>query len=427
MMTAARRRRWRRGAAGVLAAATVLTLSGCGGDSTGGRVTLRMVAADYGDSKANSSQKYWDRLVEDFESEHEGIEVDVTVLDWADVDKEVAEMADRGEAPDIAQIGAYADYAAEGKLYSADQLLSIPAQADFLPGLAQAGEVHRTQYGLPFAASTRLLFYNKTLFEKAGVTGPPRSWEELRQAARALEDAGVKTPYALPLGPEEAQAETMMWMLGGGGGYTDNINSYVIDSPENVRTFEWLRDEFVGEGLTGTDPGGLNRQEAFDAFARGEVGMLNGHPTLMRQAEQGGVKYGMAPLPGREGESEVAMGVADWLMAFKENGHRKQVGTFLDFVYGEENVRDFSERYDLLPVTNSASEAMRADEGNEHLWDFLDQLPAADFYPSDKTSWAQVSRDVKAKAGSLVRDGADPAGVLSEIQRDAARAETAVR
>ena len=48
------------------------------------------------------------------------------------------------------------------------------------------------------------------------------------------------------------------------------------------------------------------------------------------------------------------MGVADWMTAFKQNGHRDQIGDFLDFVYSEKNVLAFSREYDLLPVTTSA-------------------------------------------------------------------------
>lgn len=83
-------------------------------------------------------------------------------------------MVKDGKAPpDIAQIGAYADYAKAGKLYSADEMLSIPTQANFLPKLVDAGRVNRIQYGLPFVASTRLLFYNKKSFSQAGLAAPP--------------------------------------------------------------------------------------------------------------------------------------------------------------------------------------------------------------------------------------------------------------
>ncbi|AQA12527.1 extracellular solute-binding protein [Streptomyces malaysiensis] len=413
--------------AGVAAVTTAPGLTACGaGSGSDGDVTLKVVAADYGDSTGNSSQKYWDRLTRAFETKNSGIKVDVTVYGWTDVDRRVAEMVKSGQAPDIAQIGAYADYAAQGKLYRADELLAIPTQAGFISSIAHAGEVRRVQYGVPFVASARLLFYNKKLFDRAGISSAPTSWNELKEAAVQLKADGVKIPYGLPLGPEECQAETMMWMLSGGGGYADPNGSYTIDSTENIETFEWLRDELVGAGLTGPgSPARTNRQDTFDAFTRGEVGMLNGHPTLMQQASGHGISYGTAPLPGRKGRSSSTMGVADWLMAFKHNGHRKEIGKFLDFVYTEKNVLDFVREYDLLPVTTAVERTMLGDSEYKRLWRFLDELESAEFYPADKTSWAEVSKLIKEKIGSTVAKGGDPTSVLGQIQREADAMENA--
>jgi multiple sugar transport system substrate-binding protein len=388
-------------------------LAGCGGSAGSGDVTLRLVAADYGDSPANSSTKYWDRLVQGFEAEHPGIKVDVSVYSWKDVDRKVREMVSAGDAPDMAQIGAYADYAAAGRLYQADEVLSIPVQADFASELSDAGKVNRVQYGMPFAASTRLLFYNKTLFARAGIE-PPTTWSELAADAQALKAKGVEFPYALPLGPEEAQAETMQWLLSGSDGYLDGFGSYDIDSARNVATFNWLKDELVGKGLAGpVAPARLNRAAAFSAFTRGEVGMLSGHPSLMKMAKAKGVDFGMVPMPGINGRAKSTMGVADWMMAFKRGGHKDQIRDFLDYVYSEKNVLAFSREYDLLPVTNSAQQTMSGSSRDSDLAPFLEELPTSELYPVGKTSWAGVSADIKKQMGKAVSPDGSPAAILA--------------
>ncbi|MCJ1680643.1 extracellular solute-binding protein [Streptomyces sp. APSN-46.1] len=417
-------------ATGAALCLTAVTLTGCGSLSslTGdNEVTLRVVAAEYGDNPQNTSATYWKDLAGAFEKDHPGVRVEVSVYSWSEVDAKVAAMVKAGKAPDIAQIGAYADYAAAGKLYTAEELLSVQTEADFLGPLSDAGKVKRVQYGMPFVASTRLLFYNEKLLTDAGVLGKdakdakggwqPKSWADLEAAAKKLKGAGVPTPFALPLGREEAQAETMMWLLSGGGGYTDNEESYAIDSAENTKTFEFLRDKMVGQGLTGpTEPGKLNRQDAFDAFARGEVGMLNGHPTLLKQAAQKGVKFGMVPMPTADGSEHPTMGVADWVMAFK-NGHRKESGKFLDYLYESKNVTTFTNKYDLLPATTSGYRAMEAGTGGSaaQLKTFLTALPNARLYPVGKKSWAGVSEDVKTNIGKAVQPGGQPAKVLEDI------------
>ncbi|MCX4526541.1 MULTISPECIES: extracellular solute-binding protein [unclassified Streptomyces] len=410
-------------------------LTGCGslpGLSGDNEVTLRVVAADYGDSPQNSSSGYWQDLAAGFQKAHPGVKVEVSVYSWSEVDAKVAAMVKAGKAPDIAQIGAYADYAEAGKLYTAEELLSVQTEADFLAPLADAGKVKRTQYGMPFVASTRLLFYNEKLLTDAGVLGKdakggwqPKSWSDLEAAAKKLKGAGVQTPFALPLGREEAQAETMMWMLAGGGGYTDNEESYAIDSAENVKALEFLRDKLVGQGLTGpAEPGKLNRQDAFDAFTRGEVGMLNGHPTLIKQAAAKGVKFGMVEMPTADGTDHPTMGVADWVMAFK-NGHRKESGKFLDYLYESKNVTTFTNKYDLLPVTTSGYRAMEGSTGGSaaQLRTFLTALPNARLYPVGKKSWAGVSEDVKTNIGKAVQPGGHPEKVLEDIATSARTAD----
>ncbi|MFD9030368.1 ABC transporter substrate-binding protein [Streptomyces sp. NPDC059567] len=402
-------------------------LSGCGlTGADSGDVTLKLVAADYDLTGGDTTKKYWDELTAAYEAEHPGVKIDVQVESWNDVDRKVAEMVKADQAPDIAQIGAYADYAAADELYSADELLSIPVQANFLAPLVSAGEMKRTQYGLPFAASTRLLFFNQELFDKAGITKAPTTWDELAAAAEKLKDEDVPYPFALPLGPEEAQAETMMWLLSGGDGYTDGSDRYRIDSDLNVQTFDWLKKNLVEKELTGpTAPGKLNRKDAFAAFSRGEVGMLNGHPSLMQEAEKKGVKVGKVALPGVNGKAKASMGVADWIMGFKQNGHRKEIGTFLDFVFSDQNVLKFAGDNDLLPPTVSAYSRMQSEEEHKNLREFLKELPNSQLPPVGKTSWAKVSENVKQNIGKAVAPGQSPAEVLSKLAREATEAENA--
>ncbi|MER7000220.1 extracellular solute-binding protein [Streptomyces sp. NPDC000410] len=413
-------------AAAVLAMTAVLAGCGASDGSGSGDVTLKLVAADYGTGANDSSQAYWDGVARDFESKNPGIKIDVDVYSWKDVDREVAELVAAGNAPDIAQIGAYADYAADDKLYRLDQTVSVATQANFLPLLADAGRYERVQYGMPFAASTRLLFFNEELFTDAGIQ-PPRTWAEIRGAAQKLKARGVKYPFALPFGSEEAQAEAMIWMLSGGGGYQDRATgAYAIDSPENVQTFKWLEDNLVRPKLTGpVAPAELDRADAFAAFARGEVGMLNGHPTLMHTAERAGVKVGKVPLPGTNGESRPSMGVTDWMMGFKQKGHGKEIGRFLDFAYNDANVLAFSDRYDILPVTATASQAMEADPEHKDLREFLTALPTSELYPFGETSWAKVSASVKKNIGQAVAPGGQASLPLTRIANEAREEQSA--
>ncbi|MFF3772847.1 extracellular solute-binding protein [Streptomyces sp. NPDC002232] len=397
-------------------------VSACG-SSGADPTTLRLVVPEYGTNAATGSKAYWDKLTTAFTAAHPGKKIEVKIYPWADIDREVTRMVDEGDAPDVALMGAYSDFAAQGRLYTAGDVMSVPAEANFLRPLAAAGSVDGNLYGLPFVASSRLLFYNEKLFDKAGAK-PPKTWSELKTAAKALKKDGVLYPYALPLGPEEAHAEALIWELSNGGGYTDDSGGYNIASEENTETFDWIKDNLVVPALTGpVPPAELNRQDAFTAFLRGDVGMVNGYPSLLHEARAKGMKVGTLRMPVSDtlGNTQTppAAGVADWMMAFKHDGNRELVSSFLNFVYEDKNLNEFAGRYHLLPSTVSATEASQYAATDPSAEQFLSALRSAQLYPVDEPSWLQVSDTIKRNIGRAVAPSADPKTVLEQIAQQA--------
>lgn len=394
-----------------------LGLTACGDDGSGSdgeATTIKLVAADYGDKASNASKVYWDDVVKRFEAKNKDIKVDVQVINWNDIDAKVKTMIQGGNVPDILQTGGYADKVADDLLYEADEVLSPKTKENLIASFAKAGEVDGTQYGIPFVSSARLMFYNKEVLDKAGVE-VPQSWDDVAAAAQKIKDKkAAEIPYALPLGPEETQGETMMWELGNGGGFTDAEGEYTLDSAQNVETFDWLKENLVDPGLTYENPATTDRKTAFADFAAGKVGMLNGHPTLIQMAKDGGVDYDVAPIPGKDGPLDSTLGVADWMMAFKDGGKQEQIKKFLDFAYAEENTLKFDEMYNLMPVTTDTLETMQSNGKHKDLEPFFEVLPAAEFYPLGNTSWDVVSAEIKKSGGKAVSD--DPGKVLGELQ-----------
>ncbi|WP_369142705.1 extracellular solute-binding protein [Streptomyces sp. R44] len=411
------------------AAALVLCVSSAGCADTSEEVTLRLVAADYevAAGRSDSTERYWAELVRAYEAAHPGITIEVEIVSWDHIDRQVADMVKAGKAPDMAQIASYAEFAEQGDLYRVDDLLSIPVEANFLPALAEEGRYRGKQYGMPFTSSTRLLFYNEKAFAQAGIDKPPTTWDELKDAAQQLKSrTGIAYPVAVPLGPEEAQIEAMAWMLGAGGGYTGLNGSYEIDSQKNIDSLNWVKENLVKTGLTGpVPPERLDRKDAYAAFVRGEVGMVNGHPSLLQPALAAGIKVGKVAVPGRDGESHSAPAVVDWIMAFKHDGHREEIGSFLDFVFSDENVREFAVRNNLLPVTVSVTQQLEADPRHRDLREFLHELPTSVLPPVGKTSWAAVGDSTKRTIGSAMTDKGSPAKALRKIADDAFMAEQA--
>ncbi|MFC9331814.1 extracellular solute-binding protein [Kitasatospora sp. NPDC057015] len=407
-----------------LCSIAALALTSCGsgsGDGAAeatGTTTIKLVVADYGDTAANGSKAYWDDVIKGFEADNSAVKVDLQVVNWNDIDKQVKTMIQSGNVPDVLQTGGYADKVADDLLYKASDVLSFGTQSDFIDTVARAGQVKGIQYGIPFASSTRVFFYNKAIFAKAGITEAPTTWDDVKNDAVLIKAKvpGV-TPYALPLGPEEAQGETMMWELGNGGGYTDATGAYTIDSKANADTFSWLKANLVDPGLTYPNPATTDRRTAFADFAAGKAGMLNGHPSLIQQSKDGKVDYATTAIPGKGGPLTSTLGVADWMMAFKKNGHQQQIKAFLDYTYTKENTLKFDELYNLMPVTKDTLTEMTGNGKHADLAPFLYLLPRASFYPLGDTTWDAVSAEIKKSVGTAVKD--DPAKILTDLQKKA--------
>src|SRR3989449_7525348 len=93
---------------------------------------------------------------------------------------------------------------------------------------------------LPILSSARAFFYNKDLFAKAGIAAPPKTWDEFTADAKKITALGNGTVgYAMPLGPEEAQAEFSIWMFNNGGNWKTD-DKWSINSPQNVDTLTFL-------------------------------------------------------------------------------------------------------------------------------------------------------------------------------------------
>jgi multiple sugar transport system substrate-binding protein len=392
-----------------------LALGAC--DRDGGAVkSIKVVIAEY---SKDHTRPFWQGLAEQY-TKQSGVKVDLQVIDWNSIDQQVTTMIQNNHPPDILNLNAFASYAKDGLLYSADEVLSPGTRDDFLGPFARGGEYQGKLYGFPILSSARAFFYNKDLFSRAGIAAPPRTWAEFVEAAQKIQALGQGViGYALPLGPEEAQAEWSIWMWNNGGDWKAE-GRWAIDSEPNVKTLSFLADLANVHKVTQVNPGKTNRTDgAFQLFKDGKVGMVMGFSPLAAQLDtEGKVSYGIAQMPTNVGAA-VTLGVEDYLMAFKKKGNQGAVKGFLDLYYQPDNITRWIGAEGFLPVTRSGLERMG---GNAKLKPYLDALPNAKLAPTTDPTWDKVKLDVQQNIGLAVQPGGDPRQVLARLQQNAAGA-----
>ena len=402
------------GAAFALAACSGGTGSGSagGGNDSGEKATtIKLVAAEY--SKDNT-KAFWDKFATDYKAKS-GNTLEVQIVSWDDIDQQSSTMIQNNNPPDILNLNAYASYAKDDLLYSADEVLSDSVKSDLLDAFVKSGTYDGKMYGMPDLSSARAMFYNKELFKQAGIAEPPTTWAEFKDAAKkiaALGDGAIG--YGLPLGPEESQGEFSIWMFNNGGDWKKD-GKWAINSPENVETLSFLKS-LSTEKLTQNNPGKTNRADAFDLFASGKVGMVVGFSPLAAKLDEAKkVDYGVAPMPTKaEGGEPQTFGVTDYLMAFKKDGNQDAVKAFYDLYYQKDQVNAFIKAEGFLPVTKSGIEEFKSDP---KLATYLETLPNAHLTPTDDPAWDKVKLAVQQNLGTAMTG--DPKAVLDKLQKSA--------
>jgi multiple sugar transport system substrate-binding protein len=401
----------------ILAGAVAPALAACGGSDPA--KTIKVVIAEY---SKDHTRLFWQALADQY-TKQSGVKVDLQVVDWNSIDQQVSTMIQNGQPPDVLNLNAFASYAKDGLLYAGDEVLSPKTREDFLGPFARGGEYRGVLYGFPILASARAFFYNTDLFARAGVAAPPRTWDEFVQAAAKVQALGQGViGYALPLGPEEAQAEWSIWMWNNGGDWKSG-DRWTIDSAENVAALAFLADLANGRKLTQVNPGKTNRTDgAFQLFKDGKVGMVMGFSPLAAQLDaEGKVRYGVAQMPTNVGKP-ATLGVEDYLMAFKKKDNREAVKGFLDLYYQPEHITRWIAAEGFLPVTSSGLAKMGDDP---KLKPYLDALPTARLAPTTDPTWDRVKLDVQQSIGLAVQPGGDPKQVLERLQKGAIAAGSA--
>ncbi len=391
-------------------AAGLLAVAGAVPAAAQDTVSIEMIGAGYTDRM----QPYYDDLAARFMEANPDIEVAVQVVSWNDIYDVINTRVAAGDPPDIMNLNYFANFAADGLLYTAEEIVT----AETLDGIIQAFRDNSmydgVEYAVPDLASDRLFFYNADILEAAGVE-PPTTWSEMLEVCEAIQAnvPGV-IPYGIPLGPEEAQAEFIIW-AGGNGGRVFEDGTWVINSAENLETLEFLQSR-ADAGCTQPSIGTTNRTDGiFPLFAEGVVAMANGSiffPSELENTYESDVNWGTTPVPANDGKDSITLGVQDYFFGFKKEGNQEAVQKFLSFLFLPDNYAAFLQAAgDFLPATLSAAPLVAA---NPALAPFIEVLPSAVFYPSDQAEWPAVLGAIQQTIGTAFA-GADSQEVLDAI------------
>lgn len=286
-----------------------------------------------------------DKGVAGFE-EATGAKVNIINVDWDDLNSKIVQLASANQAPDIMMIGTRSlkQFAEEGIIQPLDDYITPEFTEPRVESVLHAANIDGKQYGIPFAFSSRGLFYRSDLVEKA-----PTNWDELLETARQIKkDNPDMYAFYLPVDGPGTSIELMSFFYQNEGYIFNDKGEYEVNNAANVETLEYLA-QFVQEDLV-PSPLDSPRNEAAKMFINGDLAMFMSGPWEKEELDKASDKapYLTAKLP--KGKVEAVNIATDSYVIPKGAKNPELAWKFIDFMGQEEYQRPISEAFDWFPI-----------------------------------------------------------------------------
>ncbi|MBL4646714.1 MAG: extracellular solute-binding protein [Rhizobiales bacterium] len=270
---------------------------------TTGATSVSAVEIEYWQYFYDARVTAMETLIGNFEKANPDITVKMSHFPYADYRTKVAAAIPAGEGPDVVQLfyGWLNDYV-DAKLIQplpASEFPPAEIEAQFFP-MVSAMRRGDNYMALPTAVRSLALFYNKRLFEEAGVEGPPANLDELVEIAKKIakhDGAGNLTQVGITVGMTAQDHHWFREVLVrqfGGDPYTGDYKTVNYNSDSGKKALEFYTGLEKNHKVTATN----FMDEPQAAFKAGRAGMhIDGSFRIGSLKKIRGLKWGVAELP----------------------------------------------------------------------------------------------------------------------------------
>ncbi len=377
-------RRTKLSAALVGAVSLALVATGCsssGGSSTSSGVsgsTITYWASNQSGTTTAADVKILTPILAHFTKET-GIKVNLEVIGWGDLQNNINNAVSSGSGPDVLNIGnTWAPYlAATGAFvpFTGSAATAIGGTSKFIPSaLATGGLAGQAPTSVPYIGLAYGLFYNKALFQKAGISGPPTTWEELvsrRQEAdhAAVSRASASRPAATPRTCTSRSSPVSRTADRG----TTRRATPPSHRRQRQRCAALPQPDAGRQASSATaDAEYTNGTEASADFAKGKVAMIvnqnNGNTSLTADGMDPSA-YGVSNIPAPQGGKQINSGIQGInLSIFKNSKNQKADLEFIKFMTGSYAQAAIGRPYGTIPVVKGVTPNFASDKAFESVF-----------------------------------------------------------
>ncbi len=358
--------------------------------TSGGKKTLSFMIWDKNQEPGMSA------IARAFEEKNPGVEIKVQVTGWDEYWTKLEAAATGGSLPDIFWMHStrFYDYANNNILLEVGDAVG-DGYKNFPEDLVKLYEFNGKNYAVPKDFDTIGMFYNKALFDKAGVPYPDGTWnwEKFLDTAKKLTKDGVYGVAA----PMDAQQGYWNSIYQNGGNVIDGKKSG-YDLKASQEGLQWWLDLSMKEKVSPTQAQ-FSETDAYAMFMSGKVAMVSLGSWMVPGIEQNkefAKNVGVTYLPKGKVNASIYNGLG--YSAAASTKYPEEVKAFLKFTATEEANLLQAKYASAIPAYNGTQQGWVDHNKDMDLKIFVDQLKYGVIFPNSKTApqWRAYENEIFA-------------------------------
>ncbi len=235
-----------------------------------------------------------------FEQSHPGVKVDMTFVGWSDLWNKIVTSIAAGAAPDVMYIGSrwIPELANMGAIIPLTNYITPQKKDMYYPTVWNTVTYKNEIWGVEKSMSTEVFIYNKKLFEEAGITSTPTTWNELLNDAKKIYNPS-KGIYGIAMAGANFISTLSQFQnyLYANNGWIVNptTNKVAINETPAVQTLTFYKElsQYAQPGIIS-----WKREDLHKLFETGKVGFymdeIYNVPTFIKD----GMNIGLFYVPG---------------------------------------------------------------------------------------------------------------------------------
>jgi len=291
-----------------------------------------------------------------------GIKVELIQAEWdKTADKIIAEMAAGGSAYDVIEFDNswVAKFDKAGWLVPLDDYMPSGWKDGLTPGTASTFSIGSKLYGVPWNNDIRFFMYNKKMLDDAGISAPPKTYDELVDQSKILMDKGIAKYGIADFCAKGGLFNSVTpYIYSFGGTLFDEDGKPVFNTdPAVAEAIQFMVDALNVEKIT--DPASItySQEDAMNIFVAGNTAFMpQGWPGIMAMANNEKVSNVVGQVAvaewtlSKSPELQATMCLPEALSIPKTSKHKEAAWKYIEFITSKEKDKERGMTIGSLPL-----------------------------------------------------------------------------